>query len=357
MHTSTTTALVALVALVSYKVVDRVFEHSAASGADRLALVAVAHRAHQDGVLADPRWGVAELAAMADIDPKTFGRAAKRLATRGEMVYLSAPGRDRVPVCGVTVGLDEADAAEVIRAAERHAARLGGRFMVYVAEPVAAALGLAWEGAEVPAPELAKWGRLVTISWDGARKNGDGSSRNGDIWSRNGDGSSPFPSYKGFFPVSRSPEYNNNTAGESGGGGGSSAPPSGSVPPRPEPLTPDESRARDGLLALGVYEIPAERIARMEPAWVSRVLAAGRAMQRRGQTKALGAVVVAMADGKQPLPELGVGAPPTSRRPDQVLHELPPELQERYDEITTTGGDWHADAELSSALTKLLIAA
>ena len=94
------------------------------------------------------------------------------------------------------------------------------------------------------------------------------------------------------------PENNNNTGERERG------------EERPLVLTETQAEHRRRLGALGVFDGPAQRIvSTMAPAWVLQVVRAGEHLQRRGKTRDLGAIVVAIADGKQPLPAID---PPTA---------------------------------------------
>ena len=132
--------------------------------------------------------------------------------------------------------------------------------------------------------------------------------------------------------------------------------------PEVHPLTTEQARRRDGFLALDVYDRPAERLARtLAPEWADRVLAAGRQLQSRGKTVALGALVVLMADGAEPLPAPARDhTPEPAARPDHVrfsraVEALPAELRERFDDLRLIGpAAWERDAELSSALHDLI---
>jgi len=262
---------------------------SDATGAARLALFTVAHAAREDNVLADRSKGVAELAELAAIDPKTFGRQVKALCAAGDLVYFSAPGRGRTPVFVVTCGLSGDDRERAMARAEELAGEWGGRYDVTLCGAVEVA---------------SKRGRAVTFSWS---EKGDIWSRKGDGSSRKGDGSSPFPPIRDS-PDSRSPdlEQQQHARGE------------GEGPPEPARLSPEASDLRGQLLGLGVWPQPADRIVRSYSAeWVRRVLAAARWLRSQGApADRFGAVVVAMADGEVELPAVPVVPAVPAARPE-----------------------------------------
>ena len=98
---------------MSYKVVDRVLHTSVATGADRLALVAIGHLGREDGVLADSRVDHPTLAELAGVHVVTLKDALVSLCEAEELVYLRGVGRGRTSIYGVLCGLD-AEAAEAV---------------------------------------------------------------------------------------------------------------------------------------------------------------------------------------------------------------------------------------------------
>ncbi|PAP79645.1 hypothetical protein B1759_15105 [Rubrivirga sp. SAORIC476] len=265
---------------MSYKVARRVRESSTVEGGAHAVLVAIADAAHEDGVLADPRVTVADIAHSARVSPRTAKRAFGTLTQADELLYFRGTGAGRVGVFGVLVGLGPDDRERVYEAAWTRVAIHGGRFDLLDA------------GTHQTDPKGCRGVTLFT-------------GRKGDTVTKKGVVVSPFFSYKGFFPVSRYPEEE-----RAGGGKMPSADVSPAESTGPAVLSGHQLELFQQLVGLGVYDAPAQALVMAEdPEHLAQAIEAGRLLRARGNTPHLGAAVVRMARGQQPLPAV---APPAA---------------------------------------------
>lgn len=265
---------------MSERVTARVYQSSQSTGADRLVLFALAHRAWGDGCCLRDRQ---DLEDGAGVSTRQWNRSMLALALADEVLYLRSVGRGARPVVGILCGLPESDRVAVARRAWHLAVTEGRDFDHVDARTLRAETD---EAYSVPLPRrLAnpKPGQGVLFS---PVQNPDSSSGYRDRLS----GFSPYT----VFPTPDKEQQH--TREETEGERRAAA---------PLRLTPDQAAARQALLGLGVFDRPAERIVTtMAPDWVREVILAGRHLQRRGRTSGLGGLVVRMADGLDPLPAL-----------------------------------------------------